>query len=169
MKIAYLCNTLEPGIGLGDGTRRLAGESIRQGHPSIIIALNDPHISKPSFETQVVEGTSISVLRLPDNSPWSQRILEARKWLDTFNPEWISLQFVIFGFHPKGLCFGLGEKIAAINSKASWNVMFHELWLGLGENSSLKLRLWGSLQRIIIRDLIKRLRPRTVHTQADPY
>jgi hypothetical protein len=81
----------------------------------------------------------------------------------------MSLQFVPFGFHPKGLCFGLGKKLAPINSKAPWHIMFHELWLGLGERSPVKHRVWGSLQRIIVRDFFRRLRPKVVHTQAEPY
>jgi hypothetical protein len=170
MKIAFLCSNLEPGRdGVGDYTRRLAGELIRQGHSSVIIGLNDWHALKALFEQQEIEGTSISVLRLPSTAPWNQRIVEARNWLDAFNPDWISLQFVTFGFHRKGLCLGLGKRLAAINSKASWHIMFHELWLGLGEKSPLKHRVLGALQQTFILDLLSRLRPQIVHTQAEPY
>jgi hypothetical protein len=170
MKIVFLCSRLEPGRdGVGDYTRRLAGELIRQGHPSIVVALNDSYISETVFESQEIDGASISVLRLPSSLPWSKRIIEVRNWLDIFNPDWISLQFVPFGFHRKGLCFGLGKNLAAINSKASWHIMFHELWLGLGENSPAKDRVLGALQRLIILDLMGRLRPRIAHTQTEPY
>jgi hypothetical protein len=154
---------------VGDYTRRLAGELIRQGHSSVVVGLNDWHISKTLFELQEIEGASVSVLRLPSTAPWNQRIVEARNWLAVFNPDWISLQFVTFGFHRKGLCLGLGKKLAAINSKASWHIMFHELWLGLGEKSPLKHRVLGALQRTFILDLLRRLRPQIVHTQAEPY
>ncbi len=165
-----MCSSLEPGRdGVGDYTRRLAGELIRQGHPCILVALNDSHISETAFESQETEGTSISVLRLPTLAPWNKRVVETRNWLDVFNPDWISLQFVPFGFHRKGLCFGLGKSLAAMNKKASWHIMFHELWLGLGENSPVKHRAWGALQRLIIMDFMGRLRPRIVHTQAEPY
>jgi hypothetical protein len=170
MRLAFICSSLEPGRdGVGDYTRRLAGELIRQGHRSIAVALNDPHISKTVFELQEIEGASISVLRLPDVMPWNERVVEARNWLDVFNPDWISLQFVPFGFQRRGLCFGLGKWLAAMNKKASWHIMFHELWLGLGEKSSVKHRILGALQRLIIWDLKGRLRPRIVHTQAEPY
>jgi hypothetical protein len=170
MKIAFLCSNLESGRdGVGDYTRRLAGELIRQGHPTVVVALNDWHISKTIFELQEIEGTSMSVLRLPSILPWSKRITEARNWLDVFNPDWISLQFVTFGFHQRGLCLGLGKKLAAINSKASWHIMFHELWLGMGEKSPVKHRVLGALQRTFIRDFLHRLQPRSVHTQAEPY
>lgn len=111
MRLAFICSSLEPGRdGVGDYTRRLAGELVRQGHPSIAVALNDPHISKTVFELQEIEGVSISVLRLPIVMPWSKRVIEARNWLEAFNPDWISLQFVPFGFHRRGLCFGLGNR-----------------------------------------------------------
>ena len=170
MKIAFLCSTLEPGRdGVGDYTRRLAGELIRQGHPSVLVAVNDSCVSKKMLESQEIEGTAISVLRLPRIMPWPQRTAEARDWLQACNPDWTSLQFVAFGFHRKGLCLGLGKKLAAINSNASWHVMFHELWLGVGEKSPLKHRIVGALQRMFIRDMLRRLRPQVVHTQAEAY
>jgi hypothetical protein len=170
MKIAFISSGMEPGQdGVGDYTRRMACECIRQGHPSIIIGLNDSKVSKTVIASQEMEGVSTSVLRLSSSAPWEERVAEARDWLNSFNPDWVSLQFVLFGFHPKGLCFGLGEKMVRINSRASWHIMFHELWVGLGEKSSVKYRLWGAMQRRIIKDLAKRLSPQVVHTQAAPY
>jgi hypothetical protein len=170
MRTAFLCGSLEPGRdGVGDYTRRLAGELIRQGHPSIAVALNDSHISETVLESQEIEGTAIPVLRLPSVAPWNKRMVESRNWSDVFNPDWMSLQFVPFGFHRKGLCFGLGKNLAAMNTKSSWHIMFHELWLGLGEKSPVKHRILGALQRLIIMDFMRRLRPRIVHTQTESY
>jgi hypothetical protein len=197
MRLVFLCSSLEIGRdGVGDYTRRLAAECIRQGQEVQILALNDKaKILKPEtgnlkletnternsqvsglksqvlsfIELQESEGTSVECLRLPGTIPWSERVVVARDWLNEFNPDWVSLQFVPFGFHPKGLCFGLGKKLSAINSKKPWHIMFHELWLGLGEGSSLKHRIWGAIQRAIVLDLINRLRPQIVHTQAEPY
>ncbi|MGO8696315.1 MAG: hypothetical protein ACLQVY_01160 [Limisphaerales bacterium] len=170
MKIAFLCSSLEHGRdGVGDYARRLSGELIRQGHSSIAVALNDPHISETVFESQEIEATPISVLRLPSGVPWSKRAIEVGNRLDVFNPDWVSLQFVAFGFHRKGLCFGLGKRLAPLSTNASWHIMFHELWLGLGEKASVKHRVWGALQRVIILDMIRRLRPQIIHTQAESY
>jgi hypothetical protein len=203
VRIAFITSSLEPGRdGVGDYTRRLAGELIRQGHESRLIALNDGQkaetgVRKSEFELQSLddsqklksgkqkaerkepisdflerqesEGAAIECLRLPASLDWEQRIEMSRRFLDEFSPDWMSLQFVPFGFHRKGLCFGLGKRLAALNTKGSWQVMFHELWLGLGEKSSLKHRVLGVLQRLIILDLMRRLRPRLVHTQAEPY
>ncbi|MDR3456888.1 MAG: hypothetical protein P4N60_05540 [Verrucomicrobiae bacterium] len=170
MRLAFLCGAVEPGRdGVGDYSRRLAGELIRQGYAAVIVGSNDPYVSKTTMEQQEIEGTPVSVLRLPDAAPWGDRAREARKWLEAFNPDWISLQFVPFGFHPKGLPFGFGKFLMSINTQASWHVMFHELWLGLGENSTVKHRGLGLLQRYIILDFMRRLRPGVVHTQAEPY
>jgi hypothetical protein len=170
MRLAFFCSCLEPGRdGVGDYTRRLAAECIRQGHASVAVALNDGQVSQPVFESQSVEDISLLVLRLPAGFSWDARIAEARKWVEAFRPDWMSLQFVPFGYHPKGLCFGLAKKLSRIQPQAAWQIMFHELWLGLGANSSFKHRLWGALQRSIVCGLVHRLRPRIVHTQADPY
>ena len=170
MRISFLCSSLEPGRdGVGDYTRRLAGEFIRQGHLCVAVALNDAHINAVVSETQQIQGISVSVLRLPDKMPWSLRKLETSKWLAKFNPDWFSLQFVPFGFHPKGLCFGLGKWLETLNPTAYWHIMFHELWLGLDKKCPVKHRVWGGLQRFIILDMVRRLRPQMVHTQADLY
>ena len=170
MRLSFYCSCLEPGRdGVGDYTRRLSGELIRQGHACTAVALNDWSISTLVSEPQVVEETTIPVLRLPGNMPWAQRIEASRQWSASFHPDWTSLQFVPFGFHAKGLCFGLGKHLAALNTGAPWHVMFHELWLGLGAQASAKDRAWGFLQRLAVTDLLKRLQPRLVHTQADPY
>jgi hypothetical protein len=186
VKIVFICSSLERGRdGVGDYTRRLAAECIRQGHECRLLALNEKRQTKaeirkvegrnegPSgddfIERQESERVEIECLRLPASLDWKQRFELLRRFLEWFSPDWISLQFVPFGFHPKGLCFGLGQRLSAIDTKASWQIMFHELWLGLGENSPVKYRFWGAMQRRIIRDLVRCLRPRVVHTHAEPY
>src|ERR1700688_1004788 len=114
MKIAFLCSNLEQGLdGVGDYTRRLASELIRQGHPAMVVALNDQYISETTLENQECEGTAVSTLRLPRAKPWGERIREIRQRLDDFQPQWISFQFVTFSYQRKGLCAGLGRKLAA--------------------------------------------------------
>lgn len=170
MNVAFLTSSLEPGKdGVGDYTRRLAAECMRQGHRVALLALNDAHVSGQVNGVQETEGVSLTTLRLPSGMPWTLRVKEARFWLDSFNPDWVSLQLVLFGFHPKGLCFGLGKRLAAINAKAPWHIMFHELWVGLGERSSIKHRIWGTIQKSIVKALIKRLQPRAINTQTEPY
>jgi hypothetical protein len=170
MRLAFFCGSLEPGRdGVGDYSRRLAGECVRQGHSCVIVALNDPCLSDIQRGSQEIEDCRIPVLRLPAGLGWSQRMVQARYWIGAFNPDWASLQFVPFAFHRKGLCFGLGKSIAEISAAASWHVMFHELWLGLAERAPFKDRAYGALQRRILLDVMGRLQPRLLHTHAEPY
>ncbi|HEX9048348.1 MAG TPA: hypothetical protein VF988_15080 [Verrucomicrobiae bacterium] len=168
--LCFLCGGLEPGSDrVGDYARRLAGECRRQGAKTTLIALHDPDVEQICLEKQLDAHTPVPVLRLPATVPWSARIWQARDWLMHFPADWLSLQFVPSAFHSKGLCFGLGQRLAAANRNAAWHVMFHELWLGLSVKDSVTQRLWGGLQRRAIRHLLQQLQPRVIHTQAEPY
>ena len=170
MRISFLCGGLEPGAdGVGDYTRRLACECIRRRHSSIIIALNDSRVSQPLCERQQADEVEIPVLRLPRSMSWGDRFHEVLERLNAFTPDWISLQFVPFSFHPKGLCFELSRELRRLRIEATWHVMFHELWLGLEDKASMKLRAWGGMQRSIIVNLVTQLKPRQMHTQAEAY
>jgi hypothetical protein len=170
MRLAFFCSSLEAGKdGVGDYTRRLAGELVRRGHPAVIVAANDRHVSQAAFEHQESDGCTIPTLRLPADMSWSRRAHTAANWIHSFKPDWASLQFVPYGFHSKGLCFGLGRWLAAVNPAAPWQVMFHELWLGLGQGAPLKDRLVGGVQRRLVLDFLRQLRPRVIQTQADAH
>lgn len=170
MRIAFITSGLEPGRdGVGDYTRRLAAECIRQGHPCVLMSLNDPRVSQPLFAAQECEDVTISVLRLPAGLAWDSRLARAGDWIKFVDPHWISLQFVPFGFHSRGFCHGLGKRLAGLGRGRNWHVMFHELWLGLGQRSSVKYRIWGAAQRLTVRSLVRRLQPAAHHTQTEPY
>jgi glycosyltransferase involved in cell wall biosynthesis len=170
MKLAFFCGSLEPGRdGVGDYTRRLAGEMVRREHLTLAVALHDPHVDKIILRPQEIEGFSVPTLRLPATMPWEQRMERVRGQLGEFHPDWISLQFVPFAFQHRGICTGLGKRLASLHAKAHWHFMFHELWLGLDEHASLKHRVWGALQRLAILDMQGRLRPRLISTQSEPY
>jgi len=151
VRIVFLCGSLDPGRdGVGDYTRRLAGELIRQGVACRAIALNERALTQPVEEVQASEGTHSSVLRLPASLSWRERAWRAKAWISEFQPDWVSLQFVPFGFQKKGLPFGLIRVVDGIAGAAKRHVMFHELWLGSAKGSSFKHRAWGGLQRVII-------------------
>jgi hypothetical protein len=170
VRIAFITSSLEPGRdGVGDYTRRLAGELIRQGHPSIIVGLNDSQIPEAMFESQAIEGALISVSRLPGVMPWNERAEMARKWLDAFNPDWVSLQFVPFGFHPKGLPFGLPRHLKSIIGSRPLHWMFHELWVLWNFPLSLRKRLLGQLQKFWLVSCLKKVKPQAVATQLPLY
>lgn len=167
MKIVFLCGCLEPGRdGVGDYVRRLAIELARLGHQTAAISLNDKYVAQDILTTQQVATDSLPVLRLPATWAASQRFERARHWIVELDAEWLSLQFVPFSFHPKGLCFDLGGLLQPLGHGRAWHFMFHELWVGMDTEASLKHVWWGKAQQYIIKKLIQRLRPRAIHTQT---
>jgi hypothetical protein len=164
MKIIFLCGSLDPGKdGVGDYTRRLAGELIRQGHNAAIIALNDKIINAVTQTEQESDGTNIPVLRLPSNISNKGRYGYAENYIKDFNPEWLSLQFVPYSFHKKGLPFGLGKRLKRIGTGRKWHIMFHELWVGKNKQLSKDLII-QKVQIFIICNLLKKLKPQCIHS-----
>lgn len=170
MKILFICSSLEPGKdGVGDYTRRLACELVNQGVLVSIIALNDKFVSNLINEEQCDEEHCIPVLRLPASWQTTERLKHAKQYIDYFNPEWLSLQFVIFGHHPKGLPFGFGKQLKALGEGRKWHLMFHELWVGMARESPVKEKYWGLVQKQIIRNLVKSINPQVINTQSGLY
>jgi hypothetical protein len=170
MKIIFLCGSIEPGKdGVGDYTRRLAGELIRQGHSCGIIAIMDKGVITTVEEVQESGITNVSVLRLPYSSGYNRNCTDAKPWMDAFNPDWISLQYVPFSFHSRGLAFGLGKAIKQLTIGRKVHMMFHELWVGMNSESSVKVKVWGIVQRIMILSFTKNVNPSSVHTQTKLY
>lgn len=170
MKIVFICGALEPGRdGVGDYTRRLAGELKRMRHQVSIVALHDWHIIKPFVGVQTSEGTDFPVLRLPISLELKTRFIRAKEWIDDFKPDWLSLQFVPFSFHTKGLPFYLSKYLEKLSDGRYWHIMFHELWVGMNVDSDWKIMWWGWLQRQIIKYTIIILKPTMIHTHCRLY
>lgn len=167
MKIVFLCGSLESGRdGVGDYTRRLASEVLRQNHEARIIALNDKSIKELVIEKQNDKGIKISVLRIPKSTSSKQRYSLAKEWIESFNPEWLSLQYVPFSFHEKGLPLNLIKNLRYLSKNRRWHIMFHELWIG---KEGLKKSVVSILQKSIIKHSLKLLRPLIIHTHLPIY
>jgi hypothetical protein len=107
-------------------------------------------------------------MRLPQADKLQENIKVARTWIDEIDPEWISLQFVLFSFHIKGLPFNLNKALALLG-KRRWHIMFHELWVGAANKTTTKLLVWGYVQRQIIKGIVRALKPEILHTQTKLY
>lgn len=170
MKIMFICGCLEPGKdGVGDYTRRLAGELMRQDISVGIIAYNDTFVGDEIKEQQASEGTVIPCLRIPAVWNGSTRSKHAKAWVQQHKPEWLSLQFVPYAFHKKGLPFGLGKQLKKIGGTTKWHIMFHELWLGLRQNDSLKYIAIGTIQKFLVNTLKNCINIQVVHTHTQLY
>lgn len=170
MKILFICGCIEPGKdGVGDYTQRLCAELKRQDVSVGIIAFRDSCIENIQETNQEVEGVSIPCLRLPESLGNKERMFAAKEWVDYQNPDWLSLQFVPYSFNNKGLPFGLGSALKKIGGDRKWHVMFHELWLGLRDNDSLKFRIIGFFQKNIVKSLVSKIKVKSVHTHTQFY
>ncbi len=170
MKIVFICGSLEPGFdGVGDYTRRLASELIKQNIEVTILALNDQFINEPVTQNQMIGDIGIDTYRIPLGYTTKNRYNFAENWIDSINPEWLSLQFVPFSFNTKGLPFNLSKNLFRLTKDRKWHIMFHELWIGMDKKSSFKHLVWGKVQKILILNLIKTLKPSLISTQTNLY
>lgn len=167
MKIAIICGSLQPGHdGVGDYTRRLAGEIIKQGHEVTAIALNDRHIQSTIEEIQDADGVDLKVMRIASVIEDQERFTILKGYLLNFKPNWVSLQFVPYSFHIKGIPFQLFGQLAALKLQVKWHILFHEIWLDEVEN--INQHIVKLLQKYVIYKGIKKLNPCVVNVTI-PY
>ena len=172
MRIAFLSSSSEPGRGgVGDYERSLAGELIKRGNEARVIALADPFTRGIADELQDTEGVSVATLRLAQSLPWHERVTRARAWLEAFAPDWVSLQFVCFGFHAKGIIYEAVSPLQTLCAPFRTHWMFHELWVGPSAAQPWRVRAgfkaWGMIQRHYILRLYRSLKPRITHTNIE--
>jgi hypothetical protein len=164
MRIAFLCSGLEPGRdGVGDYCRRLGSELVGLGHDVSLIALNDRWHKDGCNRA---DG-NVSVLRCGASVSLSRKVEIAGQALKHFSPDWLSLQYVCYGYHPKGLAWRWNSAFANLNRLCSHrHLSMHELWI-----EPPPLRHWaiGMGQRWIIRNLCSRFCPRIVTTSTSSY
>lgn len=166
MRIAFLLTCLEPRkSGVGDVTRHLAWALHELGHEALLIAIHDPEWSEDEVEIpgQVME------CRFSAQRNWSERVPKIRAILEKFQPEIVSLQFVCYGFQPKGIVFSVVEPLLRIVQGWPLQMMFHELWVGAERGASLKEKIVGAVQRFSVQSLVRRLAPLQVHSSNATY
>jgi glycosyltransferase involved in cell wall biosynthesis len=169
MRIAFVCSSLEPGHGgVGDYTRRLAEELHANGHVCLCIALNDRQLDANQGVVTTDNSMGYCVKRWSSREPWDVRIKQVRCELELFQSDWISLQYVSWGYDARGLTHGLAEKLRAIIGEVPVHLMCHELWME-GPLFPLKHRILGVPQRIFFKRLCGALQPKVVHTQIPLY
>ncbi|MFP5042057.1 hypothetical protein [Parasediminibacterium sp. JCM 36343] len=170
MKIVFVCGCMEEGKdGVGDYTRRLAGQVIRLGHQATIISLMDKFVATKKEETQHYDQTPIAILRIPYNRQYKLNFIIAKNWVEKGKPDWISLQYVPFAYNNKGFPFFFGKYVNSITSNHHVHIMFHELWVGMDKDCSAKELLYGFLQRILIKAFIHKAKVKLVTTQSFLY
>ncbi len=161
MRIVFLGSSLAAGRdGVGDYIRSLSAELTRQGHHCLAIGLAD---------TEDALDECNPIVRIDRHRPWAQRLLQARVAIAGFAPDWVSLQFVPYAWHPRGYALGLGKRLAPLFGRRRRHLMFHELWVGLNRHDRFVNRMHGIVQRHVVRHLHYTLRPDLTHTQTPAY
>ena len=174
LAVTFICGSLEIGRdGVGDYTRRLCGEMIRTGHQASVVAINDRYLAgekesdtgnnrskrtatsglPDDLEIQMSDGTAVPVLRLSSRLTWSSRIRLTNRFIDQKAPDWLSLQFVPYAFHPRGIPLKLPARLLSIIRDRPLHVMFHELWVGQRSRIDVKHAFIAKAQKRLIRRL----------------
>ncbi|MDT0675834.1 hypothetical protein [Autumnicola musiva] len=166
MKILFICPGLEPGKdGVGDYVSRIAINLLKESHVVGAIALHDPFISEIIKEKRISGKNVLQVLRIPSEYNTTKRMKTAADWTRRFEPEWVSLQYVGFGFNKYGLpleLLNLRKKFGDFKL----HIMFHELWCGTPRESKIKEKILGTLQQIFIKRMAASLKPEEVFTNT---
>ncbi len=166
MKICFVCPGLEPGKdAVGDYTVEIARRLQAQGWSVTIIALADRDVDA----TTEGERGGCRTLRFPKASAWTTRWAQLEEAVGGIHPDWISLQWVAFGYQDKGLPLSFGARLRQIAGAIPLHVMCHEIWVCADGAGSLKSRLYSCLQREVHRRCFKALAPACLHTHALPY
>jgi hypothetical protein len=163
-RILFISGSLEPTRdGVGDYTRTLASSCCKIGCESFTMSLREVYLNRPIQEVQC----GIRTLRLPDaiNNIYYQK--KALAWAKEIKPDWISLQFVCYSFHPKGLCWKMIPFVNALRKIAPLHIMAHELWIGPHAEAPFKEKLIGFAQRQLVTRIYKKAE--CIHTQCAPY
>jgi hypothetical protein len=169
MKIAFICGSLEPGCdGVGDYVRILASEIVRLGHQASVLAIHDPYLNLQYSGIQSAGSGGIPVLRVPSRLSTKKRFEQACQWIDDFAPDWISIQFVPYAFHWKGLPFAANRYFKKMAENKHVHIMFHEMWVD-GTTRGWRSKMTSALQKVLIERMLRSLRPAAVHTHIPLY
>ena len=138
MKLFYLRLPEPRKDGVGDYTRRLAGNAF--GRDIVrVFALHDKDCSAILRESQYAEG-QIDTLRFSKQLSWKERVAQAKRFVDTYEPDWLSLHPSSTPSTPRA-SHSLNKAIEKIGGSRNWHIMFHELWLGLTADAKLNINL----------------------------
>jgi hypothetical protein len=160
MKILFLSGSNNSQkSGVADYISCLISSPAAQQVDCLSLSLHEPSVSTtcPDLSTN-----SPTFIRYSASDPWSVKSQRLTKQIEKFSPDWISLQYVPYAFHRKGTPLGLLSCLSSVKSHSRWHVMAHELWVD--PSAGMKNRLLSKVQREILRQLLRTLQPRAVHT-----
>lgn len=167
MKILFLLGSLEEKRnGVADYVINLTDCLTKLGHEIAIISINDQkHITS---KTEGINYVNSNKIRLSSNLPLLKKISVLKQFTNDFKPDWVSLQFVSFAFHKKGLPLSLITILKPIKNYPL-HIMFHELWIDFKKTKSLKQHILGRLQKLCTTLILQKLKPKLITTSIPYY
>lgn len=163
MNIALICGCLEPGRdGIGDFTRRVAGQLEKAGASYLLIGWNDFYVkdSDTLIASHVTkELIRTSELRVSSLLASKTKLLKVKPILDKFQPDLVALQYNPYSFHAKGLPFSLPSVFHNLFQSIPVHLMFHELWCDRRLPVTRRAKIYGIAQREIVHHLCSALSP----------
>lgn len=154
-KIIFVVGSLENAKdGVADYCTVLAKNLKKLGCDIKLLSLNDRFIEN---DIKQINKNEIELLRIPENYTWQKKKELAKKFIENFSPDLISLQYVCYAWQKKGLPIGLEKHLVDIFKGHNLHIMFHELWIGTEKEDSLYHKLIGFIQKNLLRKLAKTL------------
>jgi hypothetical protein len=147
---------------VGDYTRTLAEALAAQGHTTVCASLRDASAPETALTADRKEARWRDVFL----DYGEESALAA--WLRDFRPDWVSVQFTPFGFHPRGLGAARARRLREmLPAGARRHLMLHEIWLEPGPQGPWRHRFLGWWQRRSVDAWTGAgWQPEVVHTQA---
>ncbi|MFZ4106238.1 hypothetical protein [Flavobacterium sp.] len=168
MKILFICGTFSPGKdGVGDYINKMSHALTKKGHEINIIAIRDKYCNELYKEIKSTENNLLTISCISKKVKLKKRFIYTQKIINEFNPDWISLQFVPFGFNKKGIPFWLPNFINKLEGEFCLEIMFHELWIG--RKIGIKNKLVSFLQETNIKNLLRKNKPKVIDTHLPVY
>lgn len=166
MKILFLCSSLQPGKdGVGDYCRKLAASLLQSGHEAMILALNDKYLKDTIVkESQYDQGKEIAVIRYPYVQPWKKKVFWLQESINDLDPDWLSFQYVAYGFDIRGLPFYLPKALRQLTGRFKWHFMFHETWAGISDTAQFRHKVYRLFQKRIAKQLMKAIEQPVITT-----
>ncbi len=165
MRIALLTTTLEPGrCGVGDFTRRVAGDLVAAGHEVLALAFRDGHLQVTARDDS---QAGLSILRLPVHAWSAEARGEARGALTAFSPDVASLQISPYGLGYHGMLFSCLPWFARLLAGLPLHIMYHELWIGGTRDAPWRQVVEGALQRRLLGRFHRRLAPQAASCSSN--
>lgn len=167
MKIMFIVGSLvEKKNGVADYVLNLSKTLEKIGHQVAIISINDTkHITN---HNKIILQESNPKIRLSNNLPLKNKINLIHQTAEQFKPDWISLQFVSFAYHKKGLPFSLIYVLKGIKHY-KLHVMFHELWIDHKNSTEFKKKVLGKFQETCIKIILNKLKPQLITTSIPTF